>query len=98
MSDASTLEALRSFTWRGPHDVIELWPVETAATQALFSGAVRPGQVLGPFDPHHPVIRGWLAFGLIAQADDAVAPAGENDGGESDGGAASTVFEEQVNG
>lgn len=79
----------KTYLWKGPATAVEVWPSdgvtqkndqgEIVAVAPLLSEMATPGQAFSvALDLAHPVVRSWLAFGLVAEQT-ALAPAPQND-------------------
>jgi hypothetical protein len=60
---------MNRYVWKGPPTALELWSQEAGASAPIFEAFATPGAELpAPLDPDHPIVKGWIAFGLIEQA------------------------------
>lgn len=69
--------ASKSYIWKGPQTVIEVWQEGVTEPKLVFSGHVKSGaQVPVPLDDTHSQVKSWLAFKLLdaVPADQIAAP------------------------
>jgi hypothetical protein len=60
------------YRWLGPATVIELWG--DGREEPAVSETVAPGrEIAAELDPSHPLVAGWMSFGLMEEIEPAPA-------------------------